>query len=359
MSRFRPGTVVLATALVIAGACGRTDQAPQNDTSAAVSIEAARTETLREVVNVPGTVVISMLGELLVIPPGPAIVTEVPKKEGDVVAVGDVLARFDVTGLTQEFQTRQLEHTEAANRVTRARDTVKQQTALYERGLTPRNTLEEAKADLATTEFAMTQADLHLATAKASLAGAVIVAGFPGLVGSVLHVPGEFVSGLLNDPVMRVIDPTKVQVLVQVPIVQLGKVAQGQTATVAPLGPGTAETATVISKSPAAANAPTAEVRLALTGATALTLNAPVSVEILIDQRTGAVVVPATAMQKDEAGTFVIVVGADLLAHRRDVRVGLTARDLTQITEGLSAGDRVVTSGLQGLTDGAAVTIVK
>ncbi len=345
---------------VASSACGRSEpEAPAGPRPAEVTLEAARTETLRDVVNAPGTIVTSTLGELLVVPPGPATLTEVTRKEGDVVAVGDVLARFDVAELTQEQQARELEQAEATTRVERARAAVREQTALYERGLTPRLALESLKTDLAAAEFAVTQANLQLRAAQANQTRSVITAPFAGVVAAVLHQPGDFVSGQQTDPVMRVIDPAKVQVLIQLPIAQFGRVAPGQKATIAPMGPGTTDEGLVFGKGAVAPNAPTGDVRLAFIAPTAQPLNAPVSVEILIDQRTDALLVPASAVLKDESTSFVFVVGADMIGHRRDVQVGLTARGLTQVTAGLTAGERVVTSGGDGLSEGAVVTVVR
>jgi len=301
----------------------------------------------------------STLGELLVVPPGPAMLTEIGKKEGEAVAIGDVLARFDVAELTQERQTRELEQAEATTRLERAREAVRAQTALHERGLTPRVALDNLKTELSAAEFAMTQANLRLQSAQANQARSIVTAPFAGIVGAVLHQPGEFVSGQAADPVMRVIDPTKLQVLVQVPIAQYGRLAPGQKAVVTPMGPGTPDETTVFNKSPVEPNAPTGDVRLAFTTTTTQPLQAPVSVEILIDQRTNAVVAPAAAVLKDASTSFVYVVGADLICHRRDVQVGLTTGGLTQIIAGLTAGERLVTSGGEGLAEGTLVTVVR
>ena len=198
-----------------------------------------------------------------------------------------------------------------------------------------------------------------LQSAQANQARSVVTAPFAGVVGAVLHQPGELVSGHAADPVMRVIDPSKLQVLIQVPIAQYGRLAPGQKAIVSPMGPGTPDETTVFNKSPVEANAPTGDVRLAFNTTTTQPLQAPVSVEILIDQRTNAVVAPTSAVLKDASVTFVYVVGTDLICHRRDVQVGLTIGGLTQIISGLTAGERVVTSGAEGLAEGTLVAVVR
>jgi len=54
-----------------------------------------------------------------------------------------------------------------------------------------------------------------------------------------------------------------------------------------------------------------------------------------------------------------MVVGADNRAHRREVQLGVVSGDKVQITSGLKAGERVITSGAYGLPDNTQVTVAK
>jgi multidrug efflux system membrane fusion protein len=57
-----------------------------------------------------------------------------------------------------------------------------------------------------------------------------------------------------------------------------------------------------------------------------------------------------------QQGPYVFVVNADNTVTRRQVEIGQRHADLTVISKGLSAGDRVVTAGQLGLDDGKLVT---
>ncbi len=57
--------------------------------------------------------------------------------------------------------------------------------------------------------------------------------------------------------------------------------------------------------------------------------------------------VPASAVLSDQAGRYVLVVGADNVVERRSVRLGPREGKLVAVEEGLTAGDRVVVNGLQ------------
>lgn len=73
-----------------------------------------------------------------------------------------------------------------------------------------------------------------------------------------------------------------------------------------------------------------------------------------LDQRAGALVVPAAAVGVGEEGQFVYVVEADSLL-RRPVTIGITAEGLVEVQRGLKAGERVVTSGHANLRPGVRV----
>lgn len=73
-----------------------------------------------------------------------------------------------------------------------------------------------------------------------------------------------------------------------------------------------------------------------------------------LDQRPAALVVPAAAIGVGEEGQFVYVVDGDSLV-RRAVTLGITTEGLVEIRQGLSAGERVVTSGHTNLRPGTRV----
>lgn len=73
-----------------------------------------------------------------------------------------------------------------------------------------------------------------------------------------------------------------------------------------------------------------------------------------MDRRRGALVVPASAVGVGEEGQFVYVVDGDSLL-RRPVTLGITVEGLVEVERGLTAGDRVVTSGHTNLRPGTRV----
>ena len=52
-----------------------------------------------------------------------------------------------------------------------------------------------------------------------------------------------------------------------------------------------------------------------------------------------------------------MVLGPDQRAHQRTVKLGIRNGDQVQITEGLKAGERVITAGAYGLPDNTRVRV--
>ena len=67
---------------------------------------------------------------------------------------------------------------------------------------------------------------------------------------------------------------------------------------------------------------------------------------------------PVNYVQSNQDGKFVYVAkqnGADWVAERRVVKTGMDYNGTIEITEGLTVGDKVITSGFQGLNQGEKV----
>ena len=79
--------------------------------------------------------------------------------------------------------------------------------------------------------------------------------------------------------------------------------------------------------------------------------------EILAEEHTDAVLVPAAAVAEEDGKAAVFVVGKDGTAHRREVTLGLTTLEDVEIATGIAAGETVIVKGHDALPDGATVTV--
>jgi multidrug efflux system membrane fusion protein len=81
-----------------------------------------------------------------------------------------------------------------------------------------------------------------------------------------------------------------------------------------------------------------------------------VNARLLIDVKRRAVLVPAGSIQVGAQGSFVFVVKPDSTVEMRSVAVGSVEADVASIDKGLSAGEIVVTQGVDKLQQGTRVS---
>lgn len=91
----------------------------------------------------------------------------------------------------------------------------------------------------------------------------------------------------------------------------------------------------------------------------ALFPNQFVNARMLVDTQQNAVVIPAAALQMGNEGNFVWVLNSDNKVSKHLVTTGIQDSQKVVISAGLSAGDRVVTDGIDRLTEGAKVEVVE
>lgn len=352
---------VTALAAVLSGGCrgggGAAEEGKVSGEVIAVTVQAVRTGTLRDVIRAGGMVVPSTVADFLVTANEPAEIVDLPRNEGDKVQTGDILVKLEIASITNQISTVQLELSDATQKYEAAKTNEEKLNKMFSQGFAARNQWEAARSALAQAETQMNQVRARLDSAKALEGATVIRARFPGVIIKKFHNRGELVAGGEGDPIMRVVDPTKIQVAVQVPIDQAERIQQGQAATIQ--ADAATEQGTVAMKNaPAGAAAATIEVRLGFNATTTLPLDAIVQAEIVVEERPNVLIVPGGAVQRPEDGPpFVWVANEHSQATRREVRVGLSSNGQTQILTGLVAGDEVIVSGLSQLTEGAAVSI--
>lgn len=84
-----------------------------------------------------------------------------------------------------------------------------------------------------------------------------------------------------------------------------------------------------------------------------------VNARMLVDTEQNAVVVPTAAVQMGNEGHFVWVLNDENKVSKKRVKTGIQDNRNVVISAGLSAGDRVVTDGIDRLTEGIKVDVVE
>lgn len=84
-----------------------------------------------------------------------------------------------------------------------------------------------------------------------------------------------------------------------------------------------------------------------------------VNLHLRVSTLADALLMPVSALQMNNEGNFVWIVSQQNTVSRKQVTVGLQQNQQVVVTAGLSAGDRVITDGIDRLTEGSAVNIVQ
>jgi RND family efflux transporter MFP subunit len=161
-------------------------------------------------------------------------------------------------------------------------------------------------------------------------------------------------------PLVEVSDPRSLDVLMSVTPTDAARVqpgakvalSAGQSASGEPLGIGSV---TDVSGTVDSTNRSVAVRVQAPTTRRPLRIGETVFGAITVGVRPNAIVVPLEALVPEGDKFKVFVVDAKGIAHERGVTVGSKSDTGAEITDGLKAGERIVTYGAYGMTDSAKV----
>jgi RND family efflux transporter MFP subunit len=355
----RIGVTVCVFTAFIANACRRAAPAENVDDESdvvAVAAQPARSGSLRAVVRVTGVVVPADGAEFLLVAPETARVLEITKAEGDTVASGEVLARFELSTAVQNLSRQQSELARLEAQLESARVAQARARDFVARGLIPRLDLEAADRELSDAQASVDRAGVLYKAAETAAARAVISAPFDGVVAARFHNPGDVVQAAATDPVLRIVDPTRLEILASVPAADASRVLPGASARMADPRDGSNIRLSVGNRSAIAASAGSVPVRLPPMDPLTVAVDTSVAIEIDAEERSGVVFVPPEALIQD-GGRSIVMVAVDSRAEKRPVTIGITTDAGTEITSGLNAGELVIVQGHIGLADGTDISV--
>jgi RND family efflux transporter MFP subunit len=347
--------MAITVALLVSGCSQQAPEEVESATVVPVTIEPAALGNITAVVRATGAVTLAPGAELVIVAPEPARIAELPRGEGDRVAPGDLLVRFEIPSATAEVARQRAEIERAQAQIVNTRAAQVRARDLFDRGVAARKEMEDADRDVADAEAALAQGQATLAAAESAVGRAVVRAPFGGVVAKRLHNPGDVVEATASDPILRLVDPRRLEVTAYVPLTELARIVPGTTARI--VG-GAGARLRVISR-PTAVDPGTGSAPMRLAFSTAppdLAVGSPIQVEFDTEHHAGVLLVPSAAIVREGEETAVLVAAGDK-AERRVVVLGLEDGRHTEVQSGLEAGEMVITRGQAGLPDGAAIKV--
>ena len=279
---------------------------------------------------------------------------------GDRVEVDHVIARLDDTDLRLSQQSAQAAVDAARSRRDVARDNLERGKALL-----PSATISQAAYDTRRNEMdaavsALESADAQRRQAVNAVGYATLKADKAGIVTGVLAEPGQVVTA--GQAVITLAQIGETEIAVAVPEQDAGYLRVGQPAKVTLwAGPGLSvegHIREIAGQADAASR--TYAIRVSVSEAPSIMrLGMTASVTLRIVDDAAGMVVPLAAITDGNGSPVVFVVDpANETVHRTKVTVGGTAEEGLRITNGLHAGDLIVTAGVQFLRDGMPVRLL-
>ncbi|HEX3825545.1 MAG TPA: efflux RND transporter periplasmic adaptor subunit [Mycobacteriales bacterium] len=220
-------------------------------------------------------------------------------------------------------------------------------------------------ADLATDEAAIDQASASVATAKADLRQATLTAPIAGTVTAVTISKGDSVSAGTSSasPAIEIVGSRQDEATVYLSDTQIRTVKVGMPAEVTPDGAGRGLNGRVAGIGTSGTESESGSISYPVTvnvtaPAGSLVAGADAAVSIILATATNVIAVPTSAVHYQGIATYVDVLNGRKLS-RRNVKVSAIGSALTEITSGLSAGQRVVLANLNAAVPSTSNTLTR
>jgi macrolide-specific efflux system membrane fusion protein len=267
---------------------------------------------------------------------------------GSKIRKGDVIAEIDASGLRARLEQARAQVRVVEQEVRRAEVELRRSEQLDRDRLVARSDVEDRELALADARARLEKAQRDAAVVETDLAYAVIRSPISGTVASVTTQEGETVASSFSTPTFAtVIEDGALELIALVDETDIGGVAIGSPVTFTveayPAREYQGRVERIAPKGTIISGVVNFEVMASIESPDeALKPDMTANVSIRAAERQ-ALVVPDSAVLKDDASRFVYV-EQDGQPARRDVSIGGRQGGYTEVREGLSAGDRVLTN---------------
>lgn len=338
--------VAWLVALLAVTACDRDEpEAEESTTHRRVPVETVdvRKGPIRETMASTSTVesrrTVDIVAEI------PGVVVGLQAEQGDQVSKGQKLAQIQRDELALGVQT-------AQSSVSRLQAEVARLEPLFAKGVVSRQMVDEAR-------WRLEQAQAEQRRASTAAADQRVTSPMDGVVAMRTVNLGQQVA--MGTPLFRVVDPSDLVVVVNLPETSLGRVFDGQRAYIESDALAGKRFDGKVERISPVVDPRTGTVRITVALETGDT-SAPVTlrpgmfvkVNIVVAEQPDALVIPRRAVVyvEEEPTVFTIKEG---LAERRSVTLGVNEGADVQVLSGVEAGQPVVVLGQDGLKSGTPV----
>ncbi len=296
----------------------------------------------------------------------PGIILNLPVKIGDEIDKGAMIAKLDETDYILKVQEAEASLLQAIARERQATADYKRMRDLYESKSASKAELDAARAQAESTTASADASEKKLQLAKSQLEYATLKAPIDGSIATVdVEVNENVATGQM---IVTLNSRAQLEVIVAIPELLITQVSKDDKSRVTfDALPGEYYEAVVTEVGIASGVATTYPVTVKLLDAPA-GVRSGMAAEVIFNFRVSdtdeTVYVPSQAVLGNEDAQryiFVLLMGEGNrgVVHKKMVTIGQITNEGIEITSGLKPGELIVTAGVQFLTDGQNVQVLK
>lgn len=276
---------------------------------------------------------------------------------GDTVGQGAVLFTVDSTDLLNNMRSLEASYKVAELGYQNAKATYESNSVLYEEGIIAQTDFDQIKYSYESAQAQLESIQVQMDTLQKNINDCAVTSPMRGVVSQRNVERGSFASQAVTAYTVMDLSVIKVEVGVSEQVVNTIHVGDTVSVTMTAVSaePLAGKVSTI---APAADQSGTYTVKIEMDNSeNAIKSGMMAEVNFTMESAEDAIVLPRNAVIEKDGETYVYIV-ADGKAKKVDVVPGIEAADTIEITEGLTAGDAVITKGQTYVSDGEEVKIL-
>jgi RND family efflux transporter MFP subunit len=357
-------TLVVLGAASLAGCSHKSADADNTESGASgaanaeVTLSKVTRAGIRETATVSGTVAALPNQDVRVSALVPGRIVELKVAEGDVIQIGQVIARLDARPYQDQLVQAEAAAQQAKASFENAQLSRKRNEDLFQRGIAARKDFEDARTQESVAAASVRQSEAAVELAHLQIGRTQILSPLSGRVVKRFVSVGEQVDGTAAQPIAEVANLGEVELIANVSSNYLSRLQVGEPLEIASDGlAGKPLMGKIVAVSPAvdaATNLGVVRIRIANANGL-LRLGMYLSAQITVEDHQNALTAPAEGIYRDEKGQPRVYRVEKTTATAVDVTLGIQTKDRVEILAGVNEGDSIILTGGYGLPDTAKV----
>lgn len=282
-------------------------------------------------------------------------------KQGDKVHKGQLILKLDDAVARENVNAIKQQMGSVEAQLDLAKSVYQRQSNLWAQHIGTEVQLLQAKTNVETLENQLKAIKAQVATAQQQANQSNVYSNVDGRVDDITaHVGETFNGNPLTGGYIKIVNDANLKITVTIPENYAGRVKTGSKVrvTIPDINKSFDSEISFLSEAIGATTRGfTAEIRVPK--GLNLRPNQVAKVQILDYSDPNSIAIPVNTLQTGQNGKYVLVAqkkGDKLVASKVDVSVGQFYGDSIQVTNGLKAGDELITDGFQGLFEGQPIT---